>query len=156
MVIAQAWVNHCECSRRRDSSQTSLVYGQPNLNAPKTAHTQTSTASTSHHLFSQSRIPRLSKQLALRGIPSIAFPGLQKNTNRKSLIAKNIKSYRINQTQPSHLPQGFGTYPITITPCKHTVPPPQTRKCHYHSKLLYVNTNQQIMALLMEPLATFT
>ena len=33
---------------------------------------------------------------------------------------ENTDSYKINQTQPSHLPRGFGTYPITMTPCKHT------------------------------------
>ena len=33
---------------------------------------------------------------------------------------ENTGSYKINQTQPSHLPRGFGTYPITMTPCKHT------------------------------------
>ena len=49
---------------------------------------------------------------------SIKTAGLrQKNT-------KNIKFYNINQTQPSHLPQGISTYPITMTPCKHTCTPP--------------------------------
>ena len=33
-----------------------------------------------------------------------------------------------NQTYPSHLPQGSGTYPITMTPCKHTCTPSTTRK----------------------------
>ena len=54
-----------------------------------------------------------SKQLALREIPSTTSTGLQKNM-------KNTKSYMISQTQPSHPPQGSGTYPITMTPCKHT------------------------------------
>ena len=57
-----------------------------------------------------------SKQLALKEIPSIISTGLQKN-------AKNTKSYQISQTQPSHLPQGSGTYPITMAPCKHTCTP---------------------------------
>jgi hypothetical protein len=30
---------------------------------------------------------------------------------------KNTESYKINQTQPSHLPHGFGTYPISMAPC---------------------------------------
>jgi hypothetical protein len=47
-----------------------------------------------------------------RKIPSTAFTGLHK-------ITKNIKFDNINQTQPSHVPQGFGTYPITKTPYKH-------------------------------------
>ena len=58
------------------------------------------------------RIPP-SKQLALREIPSTTSTGLQKNM-------KNTESFKITQTQPSHLPQGFGTYPFTTTPCKHT------------------------------------
>ena len=37
---------------------------------------------------------------------------------------KNTESYKITQKQPSHLPQGFGTYfLITTTPCKHTCTP---------------------------------
>jgi len=46
-----------------------------------------------------------SKHLALREILSMAYTGLQKNM-------KNIESYKNTQTQPSHLPQSFGTYPI--------------------------------------------
>ena len=65
----------------------------------------------------------LSKQPALREIPSTTPTGLQK-------IMKNTKSYKINQTQPSHLPQGFGTYPITMTHYLDThAHPAQTRKC---------------------------
>ena len=57
-----------------------------------------------------------SKQLALRNIPSTTSKGLQRNM-------KNTESNKINQTQPSYLPQGFGTYPITMTPYKHTCTP---------------------------------
>ena len=56
------------------------------------------------------------KQLALRKIPSTTSTGLQKNM-------KNTESYKFTQTQPSHLPQGSGTYPITMTLCKHTCNP---------------------------------
>ena len=56
------------------------------------------------------------KQLALREIPFTAFAGLQKNM-------MSVKSYNIAQTKPSHLPQGFGTYPITMTSCKHICTP---------------------------------
>ena len=59
------------------------------------------------------RIPP-SKQLALREIPTATSTGLQKKIKTQSYI---------NQIQPSHLPQGFGTYPITMTPCKHTCTP---------------------------------
>ena len=59
------------------------------------------------------RIPP-SKQLALREIPSTTSTGLQNNM-------RNIESYKINQTQPSHLLQGFGT--ISMTPCKRTCTP---------------------------------
>jgi hypothetical protein len=41
-------------------------------------------------------------------------------------LAKEYEEHRIiqiTQTQPSHLPQGSGTYPITMTPCKHTCTP---------------------------------
>jgi hypothetical protein len=69
-----------------------------------------------------------SKQLVLREILSTSYTGLQKNM-------KNTKPYKITQAQTSHLPQGSGTYPITMTPCKHNAPPPQTRKCQHHSKL---------------------
>jgi len=58
-----------------------------------------------------------SKQLALREILSTTSTGLQKSM-------KNTKLYEINQAQPSHPPQGYGTYPIiTMTPCKHTCTP---------------------------------
>ena len=59
------------------------------------------------------RIPP-SKQLTLREIQSKLSTGLQKNM-------KNTESYKINQTQPSHLLQGFGT--ISMTPCKRTCTP---------------------------------
>ena len=54
------------------------------------------------------------KRAGPEGNPFYYFTGLQKK--------KNIKFY-INQTQPSHLLQGFGTYPITMIPCKHTCTP---------------------------------
>ena len=57
-----------------------------------------------------------SKQLALGEIPCTAFTGLQKNT-------KNIELCKTTQTQPSHLPQCFNIYPITMTPCKPTCTP---------------------------------
>jgi len=60
-------------------------------------------------------IPPL-KQLALREIPSPTSTGLQTNI-------KITESCKITQTQPSDLPQGFGTYPITLTHCKHTCTP---------------------------------
>jgi hypothetical protein len=66
-------------------------------------------------VYSTLRIPP-SKQPALREIPFMAITGLQKNM-------KYTTSYKINQTQPSYLPQGFDTYPITMTPCKHTCTP---------------------------------
>ena len=56
-----------------------------------------------------------SKQLDLGDIPSTLSTGLQKNM-------KNTESNKTTQTQPSHLPQGSGTFP-TITPCKHTCTP---------------------------------
>jgi len=59
------------------------------------------------------RIPP-SKQLALREIPTATSTGLQKKIKTQSYI---------NQIQPSHLPQGSGTYPITTTPCKHACTP---------------------------------
>jgi ribonuclease HI len=58
----------------------------------------------------------IAKQLSLSGILFTTPTGLQKNM-------KNIESYKTTQTQPSHLPQGSGTYPITMTPCKHTCTP---------------------------------
>ena len=57
-----------------------------------------------------------SKYPSLRKIPSTTSTGLQKNT-------KNIASYKNTQTQPSHVPQGFDTYSITMKPCKHTCTP---------------------------------
>ena len=64
----------------------------------------------------------------LRKFLSTAITGLQKNM-------KNTKFYNVTQTQPNHLPQGSGTYPITMTPCKHTQAPPphQTMKSQYPS-----------------------
>ena len=42
---------------------------------------------------------------------------LQKNV-------KNTELFKITQTRDTgHLPQGSGTYPITMTPCKHTCTP---------------------------------
>jgi len=35
-------------------------------------------------------------------------------------LAKDDKGHETIQTRPNHLPQGAGTYPITMTPCKHT------------------------------------
>jgi hypothetical protein len=58
----------------------------------------------------------LSKQPALREIPFTTSIGLQKEM-------KNIKSYKTTQILPNHLPQGFGTYPNTMTPCIHIYTP---------------------------------
>jgi hypothetical protein len=40
----------------------------------------------------------------------------------KKIIIKSLTNAKITQARVSHLPKGFGTYPITMTPCKHTCP----------------------------------
>ena len=63
------------------------------------------------------RIPP-SKQLALREIPSTISTGLQKNMKNTERIIQNQPN-----TAQSPTPQSFGTYLITMTPCKHTCTP---------------------------------
>ena len=75
-------------------------------------------------------------------------------------LAKEYKGHQIfniNQTQPSHLPQGFGTYPITMTPCKHTCTPSTNQEMPIPKQtIMYTNRPLSKMALPMEPLATLS
>jgi len=72
-----------------------------------------------------------SKQLVLREILSAAFTGLQNNT-------KNIKFYKIDQTQPSHqgtVPSGYNvTIHIGISSELNISSMPFTTRCYMVSK----------------------